>query len=151
MKRRHLISCLGALTVAIFMPLAASAGTTTAASKSIMSHHHAKAVDASATVKAKKLDLNSASKEDLMTLPGIDAGTADKIIEGRPYKSMNQLVSKNIVTKAEYTKIRRKVIARQAAAQHSEAPAKDAPATDNASAAPASDNAGQSTTDNTTK
>jgi competence protein ComEA len=62
---------------------------------------------------AAKLDLNSASKEDLMKLPGIGEKTADKIIAGRPYKAKNELVNKKIVGKAEYAKIKDQIIAHQ--------------------------------------
>ena len=41
--------------------------------------------------KSKKIDLNSASKEELQTVPGIDAGTADAIIAARPLKSAGDL------------------------------------------------------------
>jgi DNA uptake protein ComE-like DNA-binding protein len=52
-----------------------------------------------------KTDLNTASKEDLMKLPGVDDATADKIIAARPFKSHSELESKSIVTKDEYKKI----------------------------------------------
>jgi DNA uptake protein ComE-like DNA-binding protein len=61
-----------------------------------------------------QVDLNSASKEDLMKLPGIGDATADKIIAGRPWKSKNELVSKNVCTKANYDKFHTMVIAKQA-------------------------------------
>jgi len=54
---------------------------------------------------AKKTDLNTASKEDLMKLPGVDDATADKIIAARPFKSHSELESKNIVTKEQYKKL----------------------------------------------
>lgn len=38
-----------------------------------------------------KVNINTASREDLIALPGIGEKTADKIIEGRPYKSVNDL------------------------------------------------------------
>jgi len=60
------------------------------------------------------IDINSASKEDLMKLAGIGDVTADKIIAGRPYTSKAQLESKGIVTKAQYAKIRAHVTAKQA-------------------------------------
>ena len=52
-----------------------------------------------------KVDINSATREELMQLPGINEATADKIIAARPFKSKNDLVTKSIVTKAEYSKI----------------------------------------------
>jgi|SoiMetStandDraft_2_1073263.scaffolds.fasta_scaffold203741_2 competence protein ComEA len=61
----------------------------------------------------KVVDLNSASKEQLMKLPGIGEMTADKIIAARPFKSRAQLVSKNLVSKTEYHKIRTWVTAKQ--------------------------------------
>ena len=74
-------------------------------------------VKASATKTAKhhyaKIDINAASKEDLMKLPGVGDATAEKIIAGRPFKSKSELVSKGIVTKKEYASIAMKVIAKQ--------------------------------------
>lgn len=62
-----------------------------------------------------KLDLNSATKDELMKLPGIGDATADKIIEARPFKSKSELVSKGLVTKAEYAKVSARLIAKQEA------------------------------------
>jgi hypothetical protein len=51
------------------------------------------------------LDINSASKSQLMSLPGMDDATADRIIGGRPYTSEHELMEKRIVSREEYNKI----------------------------------------------
>jgi DNA uptake protein ComE-like DNA-binding protein len=51
------------------------------------------------------LDLNRASKPQLMTLPGIDDAAADRIIAGRPYSSEHQLLERRIISREEYNKI----------------------------------------------
>ena len=50
-------------------------------------------------------DLNAATREELMKLPGINEALADKIIAARPYKSKSELESKKILTSKEYSKI----------------------------------------------
>lgn len=52
-----------------------------------------------------KVDLNTASKDDIMKLKGMDAATADKIIASRPFHSKHDLVERKIITKHEYDAI----------------------------------------------
>jgi len=59
------------------------------------------------------VDLNSASVEQLRELNGIGEAFSKKIVEGRPYKSKDELVSRNIVPQATYDKIKDQVVARQ--------------------------------------
>ena|SRR5512143_3461748 len=58
------------------------------------------------------IDLNSASRDDLMSLDGIGEVRADAIIRARPFKAKTELVERRLIPEALYDKIADKVIAR---------------------------------------
>jgi DNA uptake protein ComE-like DNA-binding protein len=60
----------------------------------------------------KKIDLNSASEEDLTGLPGVGKHEAKRIIAGRPYHDKHDLVTKKIMNESSYNKLRDAVTAR---------------------------------------
>ena len=55
---------------------------------------------------AEPLDLNSASETNLKRLPGISPATARRIVNGRPYSSVEDLRKKRIVSAARFDRIR---------------------------------------------
>ena len=113
MTRTHV---LASVAFGMLLPVAAFAGTGTATTSSTA--HKSATHHSSSKTTAHKTDLNTASKEDLMKLPGVDDATADKIIAGRPYTSKSELTKKNILTQDEMKKIEAHVMAK--------APAKEA-------------------------
>jgi len=53
----------------------------------------------------KPVDLNTASKSQLMGLPGMDDASADRVIAGRPYASEHELLQKHVLSREQYNKI----------------------------------------------
>ena len=55
------------------------------------------------------VSINSGSSAELDTLPGVGPATATKIIDGRPYVSLEDLVTKKAVGQSEFDKIKAKI------------------------------------------
>ncbi len=61
---------------------------------------------------ASIVDINAATEEQLVDLPGITGSRAQRIIRGRPYSDPHDLVSKGILTKEQYDRIAGEITAR---------------------------------------
>jgi competence protein ComEA len=98
-----------AATLALAMIGGAAAQSSTDSSMS------AKASKAVAAMK-EKLDINSASKDQLDAIPGIGGAYAQKIIAGRPYRTKRELVTKKVIPQSLYEKIKDQIIAHHSTA-----------------------------------
>jgi competence protein ComEA len=131
MKRYTVVALATAFTLALAVPAlsqaAAHGGKSTAATASASKTHSAHR--AKSATHREKVDINSATKEQLMALPGIDEAAADKIIAARPFKAKTDLLHKSVLTKPEYSKVSSHIIAKQMA-EAKAAPEKKAPESD---------------------
>lgn len=76
---------------------------------------------------ANLIDLNNASRDDLMTLDGIGEVRADAIIRSRPFKAKTELVERRLIPEHLYEKIADKVMARPPPAAPTPTPARPTP------------------------
>jgi DNA uptake protein ComE-like DNA-binding protein len=114
---------VGATLFALMAGLAAASGAAESSGKTGMPEGHPPigkpATPAPAKTDAGKpaklVDLNSASKAELKTLPGIGDAEAAKIIAARPYLSKAELVSKNVIPEGVYVSLKKLIIAKQPA------------------------------------
>jgi competence protein ComEA len=81
-------------------------------SKSVASNSSVAGQTTAATA-SDKLDINSATKDQLKQLPGIGDAYSQKIIDGRPYRTKLDLVRRKIIPQATYDKCRDLIIATQ--------------------------------------
>jgi hypothetical protein len=65
--------------------------------------------------KESLVDINSATKDELQTLKGVNAARADEIIKRRPYKAKTELASRKILPQNVYDEIKDRIVAGQGA------------------------------------
>ena len=95
-SRRLLAGCVMTVSLAWMCPLADA--------QSQWVH-----VNRRAATNANLVDLNTASKSELMTLPQVGEAEADSIIEGRPYATKQRLLDQKVVTRAVYEQIEKRI------------------------------------------
>ena len=149
MKRFLEFRTLPVLAIAMLLPVAglAAGGTTQTTAKATTAQtsamHHDAASSATAAHSRKDrgawkakhsamVDVNTASREELMALPGVSDTVAEKIIAGRPFKAKSELVAKQILTRSDYGKLRNRITAKpgsDASAHANKAPESTSPQT----------------------
>jgi len=105
------LSWIGAVTAAgIALPAVAAPSTATAAAEPHAAMSSAQPPPRHTAVE-RHVDVNSASSKELMTLPGIGAAEAGRIIANRPYLTKSELVTKNVLPVGPFLSVRRLVVA----------------------------------------
>ena len=60
----------------------------------------------------KVVDINAATEADIAAV-GIEKAAAKKIVEGRPYRSKRDLVTRQLLTKDQYEKVKDLIVAKR--------------------------------------
>jgi competence protein ComEA len=63
--------------------------------------------------RSKPLDINSASRDQLTSLPGMSGEEADRVIASRPYNDPHELETRRVISKAEYDRIASQITAKR--------------------------------------
>jgi len=115
---QSVLSALSLTSLAVLapasLPVAAATGAATAASSASAPFGHGGAVpkkEAASAQPVKLVDINSAGRKELKTLPGIGDAEAAKIIANRPYLTKTDLVSKNVLPVGPFLSLRKQIIA----------------------------------------
>jgi DNA uptake protein ComE-like DNA-binding protein len=61
----------------------------------------------------RPLDLNTATRDQLLSLPGVTMAEVNRVMAGRPYNEPGDVVTRRIMTKAKYEKIADRVTAKK--------------------------------------
>lgn len=75
----------------------------------------------------KLVDINSASRAELKTLPGIGDAEADRIIKARPYPSKAKLVVDKVIPEPTYQALKGRIVAGQPASPKAKTDSKAPP------------------------
>lgn len=59
---------------------------------------------------ATRININTATQAEIEALPGIGPVTASKIISGRPYQAVEDLLNKKVVSKSVFEKIKEQIV-----------------------------------------
>jgi competence protein ComEA len=107
------LSWIGAMAAAVLaLPAFAAPDTSSAAAQAHAGAPAAQPLPRRApAVVEHYVDLNSASSKELMTLPGIGAAEAARIVANRPYLTKTELVSKNVLAVGPFLSVRHLVVA----------------------------------------
>ncbi len=109
----HLFLVTVALLAAVAVSFAASDTGTATAQPAKTTTKKQKSKKSSST--EDLMDINTATAEQLKSLPGLSDDDVKKIIAGRLYTRKNELKQKNIITAAQYDGIKKKIVAKKAA------------------------------------
>jgi DNA uptake protein ComE-like DNA-binding protein len=61
-----------------------------------------------------KVDLNQAGVEELRRLPGITPEMAERIVKNRPYRKLDDLVTRKVLGKKQFARVRELVVVSRA-------------------------------------
>jgi len=114
MRKLWIVLFTTAFAIVLTTSLSAQSGTGSTNSKA-QTTSTAKAK--TATAATEKLDINTATKDQLQSLAGIGDAYSQKIIDNRPYKTKRDLVTKKVIPQATYDKIKDQIVAHQMAAK----------------------------------
>jgi competence protein ComEA len=113
MFQRHLSIVFAAIVLSVWVNASVTAAPQSKPATTAPAGTSTQAKPAATTTKPAPIDLNSATKAELMTLTGIGDALSQKIIDGRPYAKKDELVSKKIIPQATYDKIKGLIVAKQ--------------------------------------
>lgn len=89
----------------------AAAPEAAAAAKTYTKPAAAKPATKPAAKAKKRVDINSATAEQLKTVPGIGDAEAEKIIKGRPFPTRSHLVVREVLTSEKYYALKDEIVA----------------------------------------